>query len=110
MNKYELKYCLEDESTKVKDLIDINGKNAHHIQDLYEEIKELKIHNKKLIVRMNDKTEENIKLKNIIRSQQEKNLAEYQRNDPIFTQQNEINSIRLEKQKLIREIEVLKNG
>ena len=56
MNKYELKYCLEDESTKVKDLIDINGKNAHHIQDLYEEIKELK---------------------NIIRSQQEKNLAEY---------------------------------
>ena len=77
MNKYELKYCLEDESTKVKDLIDINGKNAHHIQDLYEEIKELKIHNKKLIVRMNDKTEENIKLKNIIRSQQEKNLAEY---------------------------------
>ena len=71
MNKYELKY-LEDESTKVKDLIDINGKNAHHIQDLYEEIKELKIHNKKLIVRMNDKTEENIKLKNIIRSQQEK--------------------------------------
>jgi hypothetical protein len=41
MNKYELKYCLEDESTKVKDLIDINGKNAHHIQDLYEEIKEI---------------------------------------------------------------------
>ena len=39
-----------------------------------------------------------------------KNLAEYQQNDPIFTQQNEINSIRLEKQKLIREIEVLKNG
>ena len=39
-----------------------------------------------------------------------KNLAEYQQNDPIFTQQNEINSIRLEKQKLIREIEVLTNG
>jgi len=39
-----------------------------------------------------------------------RNLAEYQQNDPIFTQQNEINSIRLEKQKLIREIEVLTNG
>ena len=39
-----------------------------------------------------------------------KNLVEYQQNDPIFTKQNEINSIRLEKQKLIREIEVLKNG
>jgi hypothetical protein len=39
-----------------------------------------------------------------------RNLAEYQQNDPIFTKQNEINSIRLEKQKLIREIEVLTNG
>ena len=77
MNKYEFKYMYEQEATKVENLIDVVGKNAHHIQDLYEEIKELKIHNKKLIVRMNDKTEENIKLKNIIRSQQEKNLAEY---------------------------------
>ncbi len=77
MTKWEYKYLWEQEATKVENLIDINGKNAHHIQDLYEEIKELKIHNKKLIVRMNDKTEENIKLKNIIRSQQEKNLAEY---------------------------------
>ncbi len=39
-----------------------------------------------------------------------RNLAEYQQNDPIFTKQNEINSIRLEKQKLIKEIEVLTNG
>ena len=38
MNKYELKYCLEDESTKVKDLIDING-------DLYGSIKPKEITN-----------------------------------------------------------------
>ena len=39
-----------------------------------------------------------------------KTLGEYQQNDPIFTQQNEINSIRLQKQKLLQEIKVLKNG
>ena len=39
MNKYELKYMYEQEATKVENLIDINGKNAHHIQDLYAEIK-----------------------------------------------------------------------
>ena len=39
-----------------------------------------------------------------------KTLGEYQQNDPIFTQQNEINSIRLQKQKLLQEIKVLENG
>ena len=39
-----------------------------------------------------------------------KTLGEYQQNDPIFTKQNEINSIRLQKEKLIRELEVLRNG
>ena len=40
MNKYELKFCFEEESQKVKDLIEINGKNAFHIQELYGTIKE----------------------------------------------------------------------
>ena len=39
-----------------------------------------------------------------------KNLGEYQQSDPIFIQQSEINNIRLQKEKLIREIEVLRNG
>ncbi len=39
-----------------------------------------------------------------------KTLGEYQQNDPIFIQQNEINSIRLQKQKLLQEIKVLENG
>jgi hypothetical protein len=64
MNKYELKYMYEQEATKVENLIDINGKNAHHLHD-------------KLIARLNDKREEAFKLKTIIKSQQEKNLAEY---------------------------------
>ena len=39
-----------------------------------------------------------------------KTLGEYQQNDPIFIQQNEIDSIRLQKQKLLQEIKVLENG
>ena len=39
-----------------------------------------------------------------------KTLGEYQQNDPIFIQQNEIDSIRLQKQKLLQEIKVLQNG
>ena len=53
MNKYELKYMYEQESAKVENLIDVVGKNAHHIQDLSAE------------------------LKNIIHSQTQKNIAEY---------------------------------
>ena len=77
MNKYELKYMYEQEATKVENLIDINGKNAHHIQDLYSELKKKDANIDKLIARLNDKREEVFKLQNIIKSQQEKNLAEY---------------------------------
>ena len=51
MNKYELKYMYEQEATKVENLIDINGKNAHHIQDLYAEIKKKDENIDKLIAR-----------------------------------------------------------
>ena len=37
-------------------------------------------------------------------------LGEYQQSDPIFIKQNQINNIRLEKEKLLKEIEALKNG
>jgi len=77
MNKYELKYMYEQEATKVENLIDINGKNAHHIQDLYSELKKKDANIDKLIARLNDKREEDFKLQNIIKSQQEKNLREY---------------------------------
>ena len=77
MNKYELKYMFEQETLKVENLIDVVGKNAHHIQDLYAEIKKKDENINKLIGRLNDKREEVFKLQNIIKSQTEKNLAEY---------------------------------
>ena len=59
------------------DLIDINGKNAHHIQDLYFDLKKKDETIQKLLTRINEKREENFKLQTIIKSQSEKNLAEY---------------------------------
>ena len=77
MNKYEIKYMFEQETLKVENLIDVVGKNSHHIQDLYAEIKKKDENINKLIGRLNDKREEVFKLQNIIKSQTEKNLAEY---------------------------------
>ena len=69
MNKYELKYMFEQETLKVENLIDVVGKNAHHIQDLSAELKKKDANIDKLIARLNDKREEVYKLKNIIQSQ-----------------------------------------
>jgi len=77
MNKYELKYMYEQESVKVENLIDVVGKNAHHIQDLYAELKKKDESIDKILTRLNDKREEVYKLKNIIQSQTQKNLREY---------------------------------
>tara|TARA_R110001606_G_scaffold180719_1_gene327428 strand:+ start:122 stop:382 length:261 start_codon:yes stop_codon:yes gene_type:complete len=77
MNKYELKYMYEQESAKVENLIDVVGKNAHHIQDLYAELKKKDESIDKILTRLNDKREEVYKLKNIIQSQTQKNLREY---------------------------------
>ena len=77
MNKYEIKYMFEQETLKVENLIDVVGKNAHHIQDLYAEIKKKDENINKLIGRLNDKREEVFKLQNIIHSQTQKNLREY---------------------------------
>ena len=77
MNKYELKYMFEQETLKVENLIDVVGKNAHHIQDLSAELKKKDENIDKLIARLNDKREAVYKLKNIIQSQTQKNLREY---------------------------------
>ena len=63
MNKYELKYMYEQEATKVENLIDVVGKNAHHIQDLSAELKKKDATIDKLIAKCNDKREEVFKLK-----------------------------------------------
>ena len=77
MNKYEIKYMYEQETLKVENLIDVVGKNAHHFQDLYAELKKKDVNIDKLIERLNTKREEVYKLKNIIQSQTQKNLREY---------------------------------
>jgi len=69
MNKYEFKYMYEQETLKVENLIDVVGKNAHHIQDLYAELKKKDESIDKILTRLNDKREEVYKLKNIIQSQ-----------------------------------------
>ena len=51
MNKYELKYMFEQETLKVENLIDVVGKNAHHIQDLSAELKKKDENIDKLIAR-----------------------------------------------------------
>ena len=66
MNKYELKYMYEQEATKVENLIDINGKNAHHIQDLYAEIKKKDENIDKLIARLNDKRKKLLSSKQLL--------------------------------------------
>jgi len=74
MNKYELKYMYETESARVGDLIDINGKNAHLIQELYSKIdqKEKKIESLWIII--NEKREKIYELRDIIKSQREKDV------------------------------------
>ena len=39
MNKWEYKYQWETAAAQVENLIDINGKNTHHIQELYADLK-----------------------------------------------------------------------
>ena len=75
MTKWEYKYLWESEATKVENLIDINGKNTHHIQDLYADLKKKDEIINKLSVKLNDKREEVYKLKNIIKKQHEKDFA-----------------------------------
>jgi|TARA_A100001391_G_C5052278_1_gene273803 predicted nuclease with TOPRIM domain len=76
MNKHEIKWALEHEQQKTESLIDINGINAHHIRDLYAEIKRLKDVNDKLIVRLNDKREENYQLRKKLDVYQQQQIKE----------------------------------
>ena len=75
MTKWEYKYLWESEATKVENHIDINGKNTHHIQDLYADLKKKDEIINKLSVKLNDKREKVYKLKNIIKTQHEKDFA-----------------------------------
>ena len=77
MNKYEIKYMLEQNTSAVDRLTDVAGKQSLHIEQLWEEIgsknSTIGLYKDKLT----EKNEEIIKLRNIIKSQTEKNLAEH---------------------------------
>jgi hypothetical protein len=77
MNKYELKYQLEQMTSSVDRLTDVAGKQCLHIENLWEEIgaknSTIGTFKDKLV----EKNEEILRLRNIIKTQSEKNLAEY---------------------------------
>ena len=74
LTKYETKYLLESELTKVENLIDVVGKNAHHIQDLYADIKKKDKTINKLLIRINEKRDKIYELQEVIKSQRDKDI------------------------------------
>tara|TARA_R110002073_G_scaffold96063_2_gene222347 strand:- start:3325 stop:3582 length:258 start_codon:yes stop_codon:yes gene_type:complete len=77
MNKYEIKYMLEQAMSSVDRLTDTTGKQSLHIENIWAEIKDrdstIELYKSKLI----EKNEEIIRLRNLIKSQTDKNLTEH---------------------------------
>jgi|TARA_R110000744_G_scaffold178404_1_gene297318 hypothetical protein len=77
MNKYEIKYMLEQAMSSVDRLTDTTGKQSLHIENIWAEIKDrdstIELYKSKLI----EKNEEIIRLRNLIKSQSDKNLTEH---------------------------------
>tara|TARA_R110001592_G_scaffold106275_4_gene298343 strand:- start:651 stop:908 length:258 start_codon:yes stop_codon:yes gene_type:complete len=77
MNKYEIKYMLEQAMSSVDRLTDTQGKQSLHIENIWAEIKDrdstIELYKSKLI----EKNEEIIRLRNLIKSQTDKNLTEH---------------------------------
>ena len=70
MNKYEIKYLLESQTSILDRLSDTTGKQSLHIQELWEEIKQKDIK----ITMLTNKIYE---LHDIIKSQKQKNWEEF---------------------------------
>ena len=70
MNKYEIKYLLESQTSILDRLSDTTGKQSLHIQELCEEIKQKDIKITKL-------TNKIYELHDIIKSQKQKNWEEF---------------------------------
>ena len=70
MNKYELKYMLEQMSSSVDRLTDVAGKQTIHIQELWEEIGQKN-------TRINALTNKIYELQKKNNAQSEKNWAEH---------------------------------
>ena len=70
MNKYEIKYLLESQTSILDRLSDTTGKQSLHIQELWVEIKQKDIKITKL-------TNKIYELHDIIKSQKQKNWEEF---------------------------------
>ena len=70
MNKYEIKYLLESQTSILDRLSDTTGKQSLHIQELWEEIKQKDIKITKL-------TNKIYELHDIIKAQKQKNWEEF---------------------------------
>ncbi len=70
MNKYEIKYLLESQTSILDRLSDTTGKQSLHIQELWEEIKQ----KDNRITKLTNKIYE---LHDIIKSQKQKNWEEF---------------------------------
>ena len=70
MNKYEIKYLLESQTSILDRLSDTTGKQSLHIQELWEELKQKDIKITKL-------TNKIYELHDIIKSQKQKNWEEF---------------------------------
>ena len=99
MDKIDEKIKDIDKNLKVKNLVKLNAMVDNSVLLNYNVpfYKERKIYEDQL----------NITDDRIIYT---KNLTQYTSSDPIFIRQDEINNIRIQKEQLIREIEVLNNG
>ena len=77
MNKYEIKYMLEQAMSSVDRLTDTTGKQSLHIENLWDKIGErnstIDLYKNKLI----ERNEEITRLRNLIRSQSDKDLTEH---------------------------------
>jgi|TARA_R110000822_G_scaffold141248_1_gene279023 peptidoglycan hydrolase CwlO-like protein len=76
MNKYEIKYQLEQMTSAVDRLTDVAGKQVNHIEELWAEIgnKNSKINT--LQEKIYERNEEIHRLQDVINSQKHKNLSE----------------------------------
>ena len=70
MNKYEIKYLLESQTSILDRLSDTTGKQSLHIQELWEEIKQKDIKITKLTNKIYEPHD-------IIKSQKQKNWEEF---------------------------------
>ncbi len=70
MNKFEIKFLLEQSMSSVDKLTDISGKQTHHIDELWEANKQKDLKIQKL-------TNKIYELHDIIKSQKQKNWEEF---------------------------------